>query len=417
MSSQVPLIVAEHVSKKFCRDLKRSLWYGVKDLCAEMLGSSGKSRGELRNLEFFAVNDVSFEVQPGECLGLIGPNGAGKSTFLKMLNGLIRPDSGRITMRGRVSALIELQAGFNPILTGRENIYVAGSVLGLSKKEIDRKLEQIIDFSELEDFIDTPVQSYSSGMRVRLGFAVASQLEPDVLLIDEVLAVGDVGFRVKCYEHILKLRKSGTSMILVSHNMVDIARVCDRCVVLDHGCVSFEGSMDDGINRYEELLGLQLSKTSGEGNGNVRLLEVFLASADGGKTQHFVTGDDVVLNLIIENNGPIIEDVRLMLHINSATVGNLARIASKRHGMHCRFDQGRNHIRCTLRHIPLLRGAYSCDLNIYGSNITKFILQRFNIARFYITSSDIDYFGFGRSGVLEVNDEWEQLHDFDRIDP
>ena len=192
------LICVEGVSKKFCRDLKRSLWYGVKDAVSDVFGREGST--DLRRDEFLAVNDVSFEVRRGECLGLVGRNGAGKTTLLKMLNGLIKPDHGRIEMRGRVGALIALGAGFNPILTGRENIYVNGSVLGLSRKEIDRKLEDIINFAEIGDFIDLPVQSYSSGMQVRLGFAVATAMEPDILLLDEVLAVGDDAFRSKCFD-------------------------------------------------------------------------------------------------------------------------------------------------------------------------------------------------------------------------
>ena len=162
MSNEV-LIKVDGVSKKFCRSLKKSLWYGLKDIASEAAGRrSGDDR--LRPEEFLAVNDVSFEVKRGECLGLIGRNGAGKTTLLKMLNGLIKPDKGRIEMRGRVGALIALGAGFNPILTGRENIYVNGSVLGLTKREIDHKIDKIIDFSEIRDFIDVPVQSYSSGM-------------------------------------------------------------------------------------------------------------------------------------------------------------------------------------------------------------------------------------------------------------
>ena len=189
------LVKAENLSKKFCKDLKTSLWYGLQDL----LPGRHKDREEtrLRPKEFWALKDINFELRRGECLGLIGHNGAGKSTLLKILNGLINPDAGQVTMRGRVGALIELGAGFNPILTGRENIYNNGAVLGFTRKEINEKIEAIIDFAEIRDFIDMPVQNYSSGMKVRLGFSVAAQMEPDVLIIDEVLAVGDIGFRHK----------------------------------------------------------------------------------------------------------------------------------------------------------------------------------------------------------------------------
>jgi lipopolysaccharide transport system ATP-binding protein len=251
MSDDV-LIRAAGVSKKFCRDLKRSLWYGVKDAVGDIAGHDS-SNDELRRDEFWAVDNVSFELRRGECLGLIGRNGAGKTTLLKMLNGLIKPDRGRIEMRGRVGALIALGAGFNPILTGRENIYVNGSVLGLSKKEIDAKYDEIVDFAEIGEFIDSPVQSYSSGMQVRLGFAVATALDPDVLILDEVLAVGDVVFRSKCFNRIERLRARAAT-VLVSHYMPDMARICTGSIVLKGGVASPILTPVEGIQLYESLL-------------------------------------------------------------------------------------------------------------------------------------------------------------------
>ena len=179
------------------------MWYGVKDMGSELFGrrNSNPDKPELRPDEFWAVQNVSFELNRGDCLGLIGRNGAGKSTLLKMLNGLLKPDTGRIEMHGRIGALIELGTGFNPILSGRENIYINGSLLGFTKAEIDQKFDAIVDFAEIGEFIDMPVQNYSSGMKVRLGFSVAAQMEPDVLLVDEVLAVGDMNFKLKCIQH------------------------------------------------------------------------------------------------------------------------------------------------------------------------------------------------------------------------
>ena len=228
------LVKVENVSKKFCRDLKRSLWYGMKDLGNELLGRPHNGEGELRQDEFWAMKDVNFELKRGECIGLIGRNGAGKTTLLRMLNGLIKPDKGRIEMSGRVGALIALGAGFNPILTGRENIYVNASVLGLTKREINAKFDKIVEYAEVGDFIDSPFQSYSSGMQVRLGFAVAATLEPDVLLLDEVLAVGDIGFRHKCYNTIMELAQK-CAVIVVSHSMPSIARVSSHILLLHDG--------------------------------------------------------------------------------------------------------------------------------------------------------------------------------------
>lgn len=242
------LIKVDKVSKKFSKDLKKSLYYGLVDVFGGV-GGSNKKR-ELRKDEFWAVNDVSFEVKRGECLGLIGHNGAGKSTLLKMLNGLILPDQGSITMYGKVGALIELGAGFNPILTGRENIYNNAAVIGFSKKEIDEKFDSIVEFSEIEEFIDTPVQNYSSGMKVRLGFAIAAQMQPDILIIDEVLAVGDLGFKIKCMNTIQQLLKN-TAVIFVSHAMTQITTVCTRLILMNKGNIEFSGNdIGAGIEKY-----------------------------------------------------------------------------------------------------------------------------------------------------------------------
>jgi lipopolysaccharide transport system ATP-binding protein len=243
------IISVNSVSKKFCKDLKRSLYYGVKDIMKLGQGNTDN----LRKGEFWAVSDVSFELKRGDFLGLIGHNGAGKSTLLKMLNGLISPDKGSITIHGRVGALIELGAGFNPILTGRENIFNNGAILGFSKKQMQAKMQEIIDFSEIEEFIDMPVQNYSSGMKVRLGFAVAANLEPDLLLIDEVLAVGDVGFRNKCYNKIASLMQS-SAIILVSHSMPQIAKISSRILLMEKGKVKVEGAeVSIGIEAYLDV--------------------------------------------------------------------------------------------------------------------------------------------------------------------
>ncbi len=244
------LVKVDGVSKIFCRDLKKSLLYGLKDSARDLFSwrknneqRTKNNERRLRDGEFLAVNNVSFELRRGECLGLIGRNGAGKTTLLKMLNGLIKPDAGRIEIRGRVGALIALGAGFNPILSGRENIYVNGSILGLSKRNIDIKLDEIINFAEIDEFIDTPVQSYSSGMQVRLGFAVAVTLiQPDVLILDEVLAVGDSAFRIKCLTKLAELTKTSAT-VFVSHDSVQISRACNRVIWMSRGSVA-EASLD-----------------------------------------------------------------------------------------------------------------------------------------------------------------------------
>lgn len=266
MSDEI-LIKAENVGKKFCRNLKKSLIYGVQDVSYDLLGKN-RSEAGLRKDEFWANQGISFELKRGECLGLIGHNGAGKTTLLKMLNGLIKPDQGSITMHGRVGALIALGAGFNPILTGRENIYINGSVLGLSRKEIEAKIDEIIDFAEIPDFIDTPVQNYSSGMTVRLGFAVASSLNPDILLLDEVLAVGDMSFVIKCLNRVNELMEN-SAVILVSHRMQFITKFCTRILLLDHGQV--EMNSDDLGGAIELYMKNAPTSATISGSGGVKI--------------------------------------------------------------------------------------------------------------------------------------------------
>lgn len=279
------LLKVDGVSKKFCFSLKRSLWYGLQDLGNELRGRRHGGNGQLRANEFWAVRDASFELRRGECLGLIGQNGAGKTTLLRMLNGLIKPDQGRIEVRGRVGALIALGAGFNPILTGRENIHINGSVLGMSRRHIDAKLDEIVDFAELGDFIDTPVRNYSSGMGVRLGFSVAAILiEPDVLFLDEVLAVGDIGFVIKCLNKTRKLT-ANSAVVFVSHSMQSISAFCTRVIVMKHGATLLDTPrIGEGIDCYYSLVKHEV-QSSGTGEARVLGLEMLV---DG----KILTGDE-----------------------------------------------------------------------------------------------------------------------------
>jgi len=296
------LISAENVGKKFCKNLKRSLRYGVHDLVTTVTGAERSI--ELRKDEFWAVQDINFEVRRGECLGLIGHNGAGKSTLLKMLNGLLRPDTGCITMHGRIGALIELGAGFNPILTGRENIFNNAAILGFSKKETEAKLEEIIAFSEIEDFLDMPVQHYSSGMRVRLGFAIAAQMEPDVLLVDEVLAVGDIGFVLKCFKRMDELLNK-SAMILVSHAMNQVARMSSKVLLMNHGKeLLLTDDVASGVTAYYSQY--QLEVGSQQLSDIANLTRVSLSSE--GKT---FQKDDVI---IINYNASINIEVEIDCH-------------------------------------------------------------------------------------------------------
>src|SRR5215471_9094575 len=225
---------------------------------AENHGSSHPWMRKLRSLwstpkEFWAVREVSFEVKRGEALGIIGHNGAGKSTILKLLASITTPSAGEIRINGRVAALIEVGSGFHPELTGRENVYLSGSILGMARSEIGQKLESIIDFSEIRDFIDIPVKRYSSGMYVRLGFSIAAHLEPEILLLDEVLAVGDMAFQRKCLDRVRALRREGRTIIFISHDLNAVEALCDRVLLMQRGEVIADGPPGEVIEQYKAL--------------------------------------------------------------------------------------------------------------------------------------------------------------------
>lgn len=232
------VISVENVSKRFVLAHDRSR--NLSDAAWNVLRRRKRE-------EFWALKDVSFEVKQGESLGIIGHNGAGKSTLLKLLTRIMQPTSGRIRTRGRISALIEVGAGFHPEMSGRENVYLNGSILGMTRREIDRKLDSIVEFAELEKFIDTPVKRYSSGMYARLGFAVAAHVDPEILLIDEVLSVGDERFQVKCQERMSALMQSGVTVLFISHNLAVVAALCNRSIVLANGSVKYSGDTNEAI--------------------------------------------------------------------------------------------------------------------------------------------------------------------------
>jgi len=282
---------------------------------------------------------------------LIGHNGAGKTTLLKMLNGLIKPDSGKITMRGRVGALIALGAGFNPILTGRENIYINGSVLGLSKKEIDGKIDEIIDFAEIGEFIDSPVQNYSSGMNVRLGFAVATAMNPDVIILDEVLAVGDAAFRQKCYRRIDDLR-DGTATIFVSHNMPDVARISQSVLVMQSGRSVFQGPTSEGVGLYNSLTTSQDTR--------VDAAKDLRPPITGFKVEvpaHVEFYSPLDLSVIVESSQSMPE-VGLSLEFVNQTGVYVAAVIKSSSGFGVKLDAGINRWQCRVEHVPLKPGAY-----------------------------------------------------------
>jgi lipopolysaccharide transport system ATP-binding protein len=250
-SGNAPVLRVENLNKKFCQTLRHSMYYGVIDSVRSMLGVP-YATDRLRKNEFWALEDVCFDLHRGETLGIIGANGSGKSTLLRLITGIYPPDRGRITFKGRIGALIAVGAGFHPHMTGRENIYLNGTILGMARQEIDDQLDDIIAFADIGDFLEAPVSTYSSGMRVRLGFSIAIHSDLDILLIDEILAVGDVGFQLKCFDKIGSLRKQGVATLLVSHNLQHISMFCKNVLLLNHGRVEYCGDIETGLSIYKK---------------------------------------------------------------------------------------------------------------------------------------------------------------------
>jgi lipopolysaccharide transport system ATP-binding protein len=242
--------MVEGVSKKFGLSLKSALKYGLIDSGRRLMGRDSDHR--LRAGEFWALNNISFSLEPGDALGIMGINGSGKTTLLRILNGTYSPDVGRVTLRGRIGALIAAGAGFSPMLSGRENVYISGTLLGMTPSEIKRKFDEIVAFAELGEFIDMPVRNYSSGMSVRLGFAIAVIGTPEILLVDEVLAVGDISFQKKCFERINELRRLGTTIILVSHAPGQIWAVCNKGLSIHKGHSTGILAVEDACKAYED---------------------------------------------------------------------------------------------------------------------------------------------------------------------
>ncbi len=366
------VLKVEHVSKKFSKSLKRSLWYGVQDLAVEFIGR--RQGQELRPTEFWALNDVSFDVRKGEMLGLIGANGAGKSTLLKLINGLIKLSQGTITVHGQIGALIELGTGFSPILTGRENIYVNAAVLGIPRREVDKKLEAIISFAEIGDFIDTPVQNYSSGMKVRLGYSVAANLEPDLLLIDEVLSVGDSSFRARCFDHLNKYRENGGTVIFVSHNTLAVEAASDRVMWLEQGQVKAIGDPADIVQQYEQRMlelsqqaDLRLQKTQKhEMSGAINIKSVQCYDLTGNPSTDFEFGESIEIRMHYETN---IENIsfpyfNLAIRKGKSREPLLSVMAMNWNNIHLKTIPKSGIVGCVIKRPNLSPGIYSIYVSV-----------------------------------------------------
>jgi len=413
MSDKQAILDVSNVTKVYCRNLKRAMRYGLYDLGREVLGQ-GKDRepGKLRPGEFLSVKDANFTIGPGECVAMIGPNGAGKSTMLKMINGLIKPDMGRIQIRGKIGALIELGTGFNPVLSGRENIYINAAVLGMSKRQVDEVFDRIVDFAELPHVIDAPVKTYSSGMRVRLGFSVAANLRPQLLLIDEVLAVGDVGFRMKCFKHLRTLVANGVSIILVTHAVGMLQRVATRSIVFNRGRIVHDGELEAGCAVYEEVLGASERERVERRQDKARKAEVaeaFVVGSDDEASNEYDTGDVVRLRMLLKSQEKV-RNARIVAALCSPTLGVLSSISTAYHDFRFDIDPSTHPdgmwVTLELPRLPYLIGAYHFNISLYGPETTEFYHRRSACANFRIVGPPTDGDGRGISGVVGLEHSW-----------
>ena len=395
------LIQAESVGKKFCRDLKRSLRYGIQDMSTGLFGRATDTN-RLRQDEFWALQNVSFDLSRGETLGLIGHNGAGKTTLLRILNGLIKPDTGRIEVRGRMQALIALGAGFNPVLTGRENLYVNASILGFSNQEIERRFDEIVAFSGIEEFIDMPVRSYSSGMIVRLGFSVAANLEPDILLVDEVLSVGDLAFRAKSQLRIQELKNAGVAIVVVSHNLHTISHVCTRAITLEKGNIIYDGNTDDAIDAYRTSImktNQDLEKEIRAGTGEIQIKKIDLLSTSGFPQSEFATTDGITARLYYETKKPVDNPVfNVTIHILNGP--QVTGIRTDVDGVNTGSLMGSGYIDVFFPQINLLPGIYTVDGAIFHSDGFTYYDRVTNVNHFKING------GLDINGSVFIPHQW-----------
>ncbi len=388
------VIEFNNVSKKFKKGEKfNSLRDTIPRMFKKVFGKSDVKNDELDSQEFWAVKDVSFKVGKGEVVGVIGPNGAGKSTILKMLAGIIIPNEGASSVKGRLSALIEVTAGFHPELTGRENIYLNGTILGMKRKELDEKIEEIIDFSGIREFVDTPIKRYSSGMLSRLGFSVAAHVDPDVLLVDEVLAVGDISFQSRCAEKMRELLNSGVTILIVSHNIALIQNLCSRVILFSKGEIIKEGKCSEVIPYYENLVFMQregeLKKKLESGSYKVKVEQktdvdiesVQLIGKDGQEKESFYVDEE--FSVAMEYNAKQkIPDPVFVLGIVRADGVMCCSSSTKTNGIDIKEIEGKARIKVSFGKLNLAPGIYAVRVGVWDRDmIHPYVVRKEDVFR------------------------------------
>ncbi len=370
------LIKVEGLSKKFCSSLKRSMLYGTTDVMRDMIGFPYKVE-KLRKKEFWALQDVNFELKRGETLGLVGQNGCGKTTLLRLINGIFPPDKGKITINGRIGALIAVGAGFHPHMTGRENVFLNGTILGMTKAELKRKFDAIADFAEIGSFIDAPVATYSSGMRVRLGFSIAIHCEPDILLLDEILAVGDSSFQGKCFNKIFEFQEKGVGILLVSHNDQVIYDRCNKAALLDHGKLLKLGNVSDVMIKYNQVLVEQNNKAFSPNNidttqkKNPLSINLSIEDIKYNKIEKINTNDSFYIVADIKSEHDL-DNLSWGVSLASKDNSRILYLSTKKYDIPpIKINKGKNILKLRINKLNLMPGVYSLRTGLMNRSDEK----------------------------------------------
>jgi lipopolysaccharide transport system ATP-binding protein len=401
-----------NVSKKFCRELKRSMAYGMKDLACSLVGIRQNSQ-RLRRDEFWALDDISFDVKRGDSIGLIGANGSGKSTLFRIVHGIFPPDAGDVAVRGRVGALIALGAGFHPVLSGRENIFLNASILGIPRRIIAKRLDDIIAFAELERFIDAPVATYSSGMKVRLGFAVAINIDPDILLIDEVLAVGDLAFRNKCLDRLQTLLNKERTILFVSHNMQQVELICARGILLKDGRVAVDGTAGEAVAEYYRNTDAHLLAHPGEDpsqgivhvheSGVVRYLSASVLDAHGKPAEGILTGGALHIRTRLHVAQRMVDP---WMSLTFQVVPEKTRVAFSRQQILHTFEPGLHDIDWTIPSLDLMPGVYAIAGRINNANVIEKLAGTDELLRVRVEADPAEIIKTTGAGFVRLGGDW-----------
>jgi ABC-type polysaccharide/polyol phosphate transport system ATPase subunit len=342
--------------------------------------------------DVWALRDVSLQVDPSDAVGLVGRNGSGKTTLLRLMSQIVKPTTGRVATGGRVASLLELGAGFHADFTGRENVYLNGSIHGLSRARVHEVMDEIVAFAELEEFIDLPVRTYSSGMYMRLGFSVAAHIEADVLLLDEVFAVGDEQFQRKCFGKIAEFKNRGGTILFVSHDAQAVERLCDRAVLLRQGSVAFDGPTSDAIAEYRRLLAADASPDELEGGlrewgtGEARILSASLLDVDGDERSQFAAGEPMTVRLVVEAD-PDIDAPVVTLELRDDGGLVLGSVAQETRELGWQQGSGPRELRFRLDRLPLADGRFHLRLALADAAGGRLLHSLDDVVRFFVFPS------------------------------